>query len=49
MSAPAGGGSSTPAQRVLLQALGHEPVDLDALAARTGWAGAERAARLRGL
>jgi DNA processing protein len=37
---------ATAAERALLDALGYEPTDLDTLALRTGWPGAELAARL---
>ncbi|MBL8343630.1 MAG: DNA-protecting protein DprA [Rubrivivax sp.] len=42
----ASGGEQTEPGDALLQALGHDPVTLDALQARTGWATAELNARL---
>jgi len=39
-------GDATPAERALLDAIGHDPVSLDALVARTGWSAAELQARL---
>lgn len=39
-------GNATPAERALLDAIGHDPVSLDALVARTGWSAAELQARL---
>jgi DNA processing protein len=41
-----GAGASTPDDDRLLEAMGHDPVTLDALAARTGWPLAQLAARL---
>jgi len=45
----AGGAASAGPRDPVLEALGHDPVTLDALAARTGWPPAELSAHLLGL